>query len=46
MKILEFNQNKNRLIIEENGKKKKYTAWHMWHTSDKKMYFSSVIYIF
>lgn len=39
MKILEFNQNKDRLIIEENGKKKKYTIWHAWQTNDEKHMF-------
>lgn len=36
MKILEFDKKKEKLIIEENGKKKKYTIWHVWHTNDGK----------
>lgn len=39
MEILDFNLEKERLIIKENGKKKKYTAWLAWQTKDRKYAF-------
>lgn len=39
MEILDFNLGKERLIIKENGKKKKYTAWLAWQTKDGKYAF-------